>query len=327
MILFHPLQNRAIQFSLALLAMLQYSPKVPYEDVRALAEDFYLDPLYLESVIATLEKSGIVTLEKQGRTPTHCCRCQSSDGSFVLPRMPAGDLEKEYLRYILQLPEAELFLPSELRQQLRRDEKTWLHEIQRIAPSQTSHARPVNGDTFRQILRGIREKRMICYQFRVKDSDQCREAQSVPWKLEYSAYDKRWWAILYDPEEKRTIKAVLANLQNVTLGKKHGISEAAIREAIDGLCLKDTPVQLRVENVRNALQRCFLLFENQEFIQTQKLSDNTYLLSFRYYRFDTEEILRKLMMLGPAVTLMQPGSLKQELRKRISAALNKLPND
>lgn len=323
MILFHPLQNRAMQFSLELLARLQYCPKVAYSEVRALAEEFYLDSLYLDTVITTLEKSGILTLERQGSNPICCCRCQSIDGSFVLPQMPAGDLEQEYLQYILELPEAKQFLSQELRQQLRKPGENGIREIQHIGLMQTNQARPVNTDTFRQILQAIREKRMIGYQYRIKDDAQCRQAQAVPWKLEYSAYDKRWWVILYDPENKRTIKAVLANLQNVVLGKKHGISEDTIQQAIADLCLKDTPVQLRVKNVRNALQRCFLAFENQEFIQTQKLQDGTFLLCFRYYRFDTEEILRKLMMLGPAVTLVQPAALKQNLRERLTAALEK----
>lgn len=323
MILFHPLQNRAMQFSLQLLARLRYMPLIDGKEIEALGQQFYLDPLYLETVLKTLEDSGIVSLEKQNGKTVGCSRCQTAEGNYILPRLPAGRLEREYLQYILRLPEAELFLPEALRQQLLQPPAAWLEQIQRIAPTEINQARPVEPETFQRILQAIREKRAIRYCYRDKEHEQYVQTQAVPWKLEYSAYDKRWWIILYEPEQKRTVKAVLGNLRQVTLGTKHGLSEQVIREAIDGLCLKDTPVVLRVENIRGALQRCFLLFENQEFIHTQMQDERTFLLSFRYYRFDTEEILRKLMQLGPAVTLLEPASLKQALRKRLTEALKR----
>lgn len=324
MILFHPLQNRAMQFSLALLARLRHVPSIDYPQVQELGRQFYLDALYLEEVLKTLNSAGIVRLEMQNKLPLRCCRCQSSDGSFVLPRMPAGTAERDYLHYILQLPEAKLFLPEELRQQLQPRE-TWLNGIQRIAPTRANQARSVDAQMFQTILRAIQEKRFIRYSYRSKNDSQYQTAQAIPWKIEYGAYDKRWWIILYDPQQKRTIKAVLGNLRHVELGLPHDLPEQAIHEAIEELCLKDTPVELRVENVHNALQRCFLAFENQEFIHTQALSDSVFLLRFRFYRFDTEEILRKLLQLGPAVTLLQPPALKQELRHRLKLALERNP--
>lgn len=323
MILFHPLQNRGMQFSLQLLAQLCHTPKLDYQETVSLGQRFYLDPLYLHSVLTALEEAGILKLERQAGRILRCCRCQSNDGSFILPRMPAGHREQEYLQYILRLPEAELFLPEQLRQLLLQTPATWLEQIQRIAPDNSNQARPVEQETFRSVLRAIEEKRMICYSYRIKDRETYETTQAIPWKLEYSAYDRRWWVILYEPMQKRTVKAVLGNLRNVTVGAQHGLPEQEIRNAIEDLCLQDTPVQLRVENTYNGLQRCFLAFENQEFLHTQMLDENTFLLSFRYYRFDTEELLRKLMMLGPAVTLLQPASLKQELRNRLKLALEK----
>lgn len=81
------------------------------------------------------------------------------------------------------------------------------------------------------------------------------------------------------------------------------------------------PVVLQVTDIRNGLERCFLQFETQEIIDTKNLGDHRYELSFVYYRFETEEIMRKLMSLGTSVTLMGPESLKEAFRERLRSAL------
>ena len=44
-------------------------------------------------------------------------------------------------------------------------------------------------------------------------------------------------------------------------------------------------------------------------------------MSFRFYQFDRWEILKKLLYLGPAVRLLAPEDLREDLRKLLKNAL------
>lgn len=316
MILLHPLQSRQFQFSLALLEILGARRHLDRNSVTQLSAGFCLDSITLDEIMAALCTNGFVELFPD---PKHWKHCQLSTPA-VQPHMPAGTIERAYLQYILSLPEAKLFLDTDVRQKLTAQSPDWYNSIKRFFPRGEGRTDMISGENFRTILAAIHQGRTILYRYRTKGSRQYQQTECVPWKLEYSAYDRRWWILLYDIDEERTIKSVLGNLQDVQLGTTHHISQEEILEAMDNLKMPE-PVVIRVENIRNGLERCFLQFETQEFQQTRALGNNRYELSFTYYKFDTEEILRKLLGLGPAVTLVGPQSLKDALRQRLRLAL------
>ncbi len=316
MILLHPLQSRQFQFSLALLEILGTGRSLDRAGVTQLGAGFHVDSIMLDELMESLCKNDFLELVPDPKR-WECCRAATP---AMRPRMPAGTLEREYLQYILRLPEAELFLEEDVRQMLMAQSPDWYSGIRRFSPRGECRTDAVLGENFRTILTAIHQGKTIIYRYRTKGSNRYQQAECVPWKLEYSAYDRRWWIILYDPEEERTIKSVLSNLRDVQLGTRHLISQEQILAAMDKLKMPE-PVVIRVENVHNGLERCFLQFETQEFQQTRSLGNNQYELSFTYYKFDTEETLRKLLCLGPAVTLVGPRSLKEALRQRLLLAL------
>lgn len=73
--------------------------------------------------------------------------------------------------------------------------------------------------------------------------------------------------------------------------------------------LEPEPVVLEVRRTRGTLERCFLVLENQLFERTRQVSEDCFYVSFRYYRFDRSEILRRLLYLGPGVRLISPPDL------------------
>ena len=96
--------------------------------------------------------------------------------------------------------------------------------------------------------------------------------------------------------------------------------EADIGAAMDAL-LEPEPLTLEVHDIHGALERCFLVFENQLFEETRRTAPGRYRLSFRYYRFDRMEILRRLLYLGPPVRLVGPASMREALGAMLDAAL------
>ena len=309
--LFHKYQSRAFQFALTVLAQLETQDSLSRPDLDALARKLGLD--YADQVIRPLVQAGIL---------------EQSDGRWHRSRevcpfaLAPSQAELDYLQYILTLPQAELFLQPETRQRLSQAGGSCaaLKAIQRCVPQGEPLLQFPGQEGIEHLLRAIREGRLVRYHYRTRDSETYQESVMYPWKLEYSAYDRRWWIILYHPQEQRTIKARLDNLRDVELLGRAGISQEEIQQAMERL-LEPEPVVLQVRKTKGALERCFLVFENQLFLDTQQLSPDAFRLSFQFYRFDRGEILRRLLYLGPAVELLAPQSLRAELLELVEQAL------
>ena len=176
------------------------------------------------------------------------------------------------------------------------------------------------------LLEAIQSQRQLHYYYRTNGSSEWKEAQSCPWKLEYSAYDRRWWVIFYSEQEKqkRTVKVPLNHLRELRMGGKSAATDKDILAAMDTLRQKE-PVELRITDSHNALQRCFLTFENQEIRESRRIEENGqihYYLSFDWFNFDEEEILRRLLHLGPNVALLGPEPLREKLILQVKNALD-----
>lgn len=304
-------QSRSFQFALALLAALEHAGEVTPAMLQTLARDNRLDSY--TKVTGPLERSGI--LEKNGRN-------YRLSGRFAPFHLAPGTLERDYLAYLLTLPEAELFLSPATREVLGRlgGDPAFFAPVEHFAPPGEALPRDPGPAGFRTLLEAIRTGRMIRYRYRTRADAAYRECVMTPWKLEYSAYDRRWWVILYDEEAGRTIKARLGSLRDIVPDAPSSVTRAQIDRAMEDL-LAPEPMVLRAADVRNVVERCFLVLENQLFTETVLESDGSCRMEFRYYRFDEDEILRRLLYLGPDVQLVGPESMKRRLLDLVEQAL------
>lgn len=162
---------------------------------------------------------------------------------------------------------------------------------------------------------------MVRYRFRTSERDSFIQASHmVPFRLEHSVLDGRWWAILYHPEEDRPIKARLERLAGMEFDGRHAVSEERMREVILRQ-VEPEPVVLRIEPQRNALERMFLTFENALDLSARLLDDGSVRLTFSLFRFDRRDVVKKLLYLGEAVTLEQPAALRDALREKLEQCL------
>lgn len=321
--LLSPFQGRLLQFSLDLLA----DPKqdgTHTEMVKTLAKRYGFSEE--DRILALLNDAGLF------KAP-------------VRPCLPMSTIEREYLQYILNpnnVPEVTLFLSESTRwaltsimenwgKQNKLGEKSscrqqvagtlrWVKNIQWKKAIGMELPRNPGAEGFRKLICALRERRLISYRYRVRTQHGYQEATCLPWKLEYSAYDRRWWIILYDTQEGRTIKTPLNHLRDIQLLEKSTVTDSAILAAMEKLRMKE-PVILHIQDSHNALQRCFIIFENQEITGSDYSSETGYVLKMNAFRFDREEILRQLMYLGPNVRLVEPADLREELRQRLEQAI------
>jgi len=296
-----PFQGRLLQFCLDLLAYGERGTKDKEYFEKELAQRYAIqDP---GRVMEQLREAGFL-------------------GSQEPLRLPMSQVEREYLQYILDprnMPEAELFLSPETRSALQGKVPGWIGHIQWMkAPGMDLPENP-GSQGFRELLRAIRERRMIAYRYRESGKNEEQETTCLPWKVEYSAYDRRWWVILYDSQDKRTIKARLNHLRGIQVLEESPVTEGEIMAAMEKLRMENHVI-LRIRDAHNALQRCFTAFENQEIVASSYSPETGYTLEFHAFRFDEEEILRQLMYLGPNVRLEAPEELREKLQDRLEKA-------
>ena len=238
--------------------------------------------------------------------------------SFALP---PNVLEADYLSDICGTAEARLFVPEGVASFFRREGLSALDFIARqntVGKAKEAAAVPV--EVFRALLEAIYQGRRIHYDYRTNAAPTPRSAVGVPYRLEYSVFDGRWWLISYNEAEDRSIKSRLENILAVRPGQVHRVAEETIRAAITRN-LAAEPVVLHIRNRKNVLERCFLLFESMPDMTAFQLGEDEYRLCFRYFRWDNHVIVRRLLYLGENVTARSPSSIVEELKGELRAAL------
>ena len=306
MTLFHKYYSRKLLFAADVLAALKGAGAkgLPGPRISDLALRYGIQNPLCAQLLGLLKAEGLIEFDRD--------RSVYLLSSVKQPSFPLSNAEESYLQEILRLPQAALFLPRALAERLT-DPRAVCDDasIQTMEAFGEQRNPALSQPEFCRILEAVSRGCAISYRYRSRDGE-ARRGCAVPWRLEYSAYDNRWWLILYSPEERRCVKAWLSHLSDVGLERHITVPEKDILAARKQALMPD-PVVLRVENARNALERCFLILEQKEFEDSRLHPDGSATISFRYYRYEETELLRQLLYLGPNVELLAPQSLRAAL--------------
>jgi hypothetical protein len=316
MTLFHKYYSRKLLFAADLIAALKSAGPngLSGKRINELALRYGIQNPLCGELLSLLQDAALIEYNDAQR------RWQLSS-EVKLPSLALSRAEEAYLQRILRLPQASLFLPSALSEKLTEpNAQTEYDAIDALEPIGEPRNPSLSQPEFCCILEAISRGCAISYRFRARDVRTPRRSCAVPWRLEYSAYDNRWWLILYRPEEYRCIKAWLANLSDIALERHITVSEKEILKARKQALMPE-PVVLRVENARNALERCFLVLERKQIESSKLHPDGSATISFRYYSYEENELLRQLLFLGSYVQLLAPQSLRAALLKHVNEAL------
>lgn len=238
---------------------------------------------------------------------------------------PLNDIEADVLADIVHSREAEIFLPDELRARFplpQNNSYSHINRIQTVGKRKTISRN--DADKLRLILRAIYEHKRITYHY-LDAQAQEKQAKGIPYRLEHSIFDGRWWLISYSEKEERPIKSRLDNLNEIEILDAHQVDEKVIQKSIMD-CLEKTPVVLRISGqsrskVRNVLERCFITFENMQNIMGRMLDESEFELQFSYFRWDKMLVVRKIIMLGEYVRVLEPEGIVNEVVSELRAAI------
>ena len=145
-----------------------------------------------------------------------------------------------------------------------------------------------------------------------KGKDSSREEIFSPCRLEYNAASSRFSLILWNGSFRRIPLAEIASLSasDMDAAETEGLWESFLDS-------RKTSFTLRMKDTNNAIERCFSLFSSYDKESWREKGtdrgDDCYMLKIFYYQFDSEEILHKILSLGPAAVVMEPLPLRQKV--------------
>ncbi len=171
------------------------------------------------------------------------------------------------------------------------------------------------------ILEALLEEKAIRYSNRDRRGNLYQDQLALPINLEYSLLDERFRVSLYSLDEQRP---VMANLWTMFAVKVVEQVPELDRETAQKLMVQQkyaaAPIVLEVFDQKGAMERCFMCFSGLE--RTARiLGEARYELQLNYYLFEEENILRKLLSLGPYVKVLAPQRIRAAMITQIKAAL------
>lgn len=313
--LFHEYYSGQCQFALDILARAKAGNRFAKGELERIHEENHVLS-WLIDALGELTESGLLKDRKDG--------IYALGETFRPMRAPVPALERAYLKYLCHTPEASLFLEPETLERISQgcggaDEKLF-SEIRRPPLPPVPGIDP---QVFRALLQAIAEGRTISYRYRTQGGQEWKTAgHSVPFRLEHSVLDGRWWLLSYSPADDRPIKSRLENLDQVEPESSHGMDQETLQKITRRKLAPERAV-LHIQSPKNALERTFLTFENALDMEAHALEDGSAELSFAWFQFDARDIVKKLLYLGEAVTLVKPESLRVMMREKLEECFNK----
>lgn len=183
-------------------------------------------------------------------------------------------------------------------------------------------SKTLDKDIFWKIVQAISSEKIIKYDYTTKDGTLYNDNKSIPLKIEYSVLDGRCWVILYSLKQDRLIKSLLNNFNNIKYLDEN--IDSNIKEKIaDSYKKKEKNLKLIVKNNQNAVERTFYLFSNYEKSAKYIEKDDIHEINIKYYDYDSEEIVLKLLYLGKNVVVTEPQDIIERLVEKIKKSINR----
>lgn len=146
-----------------------------------------------------------------------------------------------------------------------------------------------------------------------------------PYRLMYSAFDKKLQLIAVPKEDTRPILMNVAKLSKIRAAEEPNLPQKTFQDLLNKHAVPE-PIILKVvdkgsqgENL-NGVDRCFMMFSNMKRTAIYNQEQDTFRVELYYYDFEKSDLTNKILQLGPAVTVLQPEWLKEEIIETAKAA-------
>lgn len=194
--------------------------------------------------------------------------------------------------------------------------------------------RSLIADKLSKIRMAIEERCNLSYSYRNKQ--EVIKAVCEPYNIEYSPRMDKYWllALVEDANGPKRLKMPLTNLFGLQVSPtKSKFTAEQITEELERIKKSTPPIILRLnlvandseEKRKNTIERTMSLFALWK-SSLKYEPDGICELTIGYYREDRQEILRDIISMGSLVTVIAPNDVRDEIKARISGALQRYKN-
>ena len=282
-------------------------------DIRHKKENSWLDDFIRRAVEEEI-------LEKK------CENDSKGDGKLVKQNnnkilYPVSLPEKIYLKNVLKLPYAKLFLDNSTTEKLVSAmldvPEIYFSEI--IEIKGTAEEPELNEEfigNFRKLMLAVREKKFISFSSHSK----CLHKNRVfPLKIEFSVIYREFYLFFWNISEKCLDKVDITDISDVELlNEKYKDITKEIK-----VPKKDKPIVMEVRERQspkrgehNNLERVNMFFSMYH-KKTERIDEKTHKISIYYYPFDEDEIIDGIMSFGSVIQVLSPQSVIDKIKERL----------
>lgn len=172
------------------------------------------------------------------------------------------------------------------------------------------------------IVEGIIKEKPICYCNVDREGKVYKNKLAIPLRIEYSIKSGNFLLSIYDLKENRPILVNINTMSSVSIEEDIpiNITRKEIRSKIKKERYSKEPIVIELEDKRGAMERFFMSFSQYE-RTARNLEDKKYEIKVNYYNFEEEEIIDKIVSLGPFVKVISPIDVKNKVIKKVVRAL------
>lgn len=255
-----------------------------------------------------------------------CALSSVSRSPHPLLRTPLTKLQKAWLCSLLSDPRFRLFFSEEeldtLSQMLSETDPLYLQEDFHY------YDRFLDGDPyedsgyrshFRTILSSLCRCPLFVAYEGAKSGGNSHTLELLPCRLQYSDKNNRFRLLAVSLEHGRTGRFYQLNVSRILACHP---SKSPVPKGFDWDFTRyqktaPQPVQIRISQERNALERCMLHFASYEKQTVYEPDTDTYLCSIYYDPSDETELLIQLLSFGPVIRILGPESFLAQVRQRV----------
>ena len=243
------------------------------------------------------------------------------------PSMPLTDLQRRWLKTLLEDPRIQLFAPPvELdgKKPLSADMdgiRTLAAGLEDVEPlyhrdalgyfdrygDGDPYTDPAYIERFHTILTALRERRMLSVRFTGRMGTR-RSWVCIPCQLEYSPKDDKFRLLAF-----RGRKALTINLARI---RHCALSDPCPAGTIPEWKEEKKTLIMELTDRRNALERAMTHFSDLE-KETVRLDAERYQITLRYRGEDETELLIRVLSFGPLLRVLSPRDFIEQIRRRL----------
>ena len=226
-------------------------------------------------------------------------------------------LEKRWLKSIINDEMARLFLDEDIILKLENK----LKDVEPLFKMDLKQAQDINQKLIKVIVCSFRYNKFIKYRFTYKGEQY--EHIGIPFKLSYLVRENRFKLSVYCIEKRELFYIDLDSIEDIEFFEDLNEDLILLQKEIDSIGkreffkreLSNQMVTLKMQIIpafdHNTAERAHFLFSTYD-KKSFKMDDH-YILEVKYYKFDEENVIKKILNLGIYATILEPEEVKQKV--------------